>query len=178
MIASLDDAWSWYTSARTLSRWTDRLAVKYWNTDSWAETLRLDNQFRFVESSRIREQSRTVLADLDDLCVLLMFSVFEAVVRERARLDVERSLPERLHPAVEHAVRGLQREIETGSFRGVTAAFRSVDPDLIEEVDQVRRYRNWVAHGRRGSQPAFVDPPGAYDRLGRFLQKLTDATTT
>ena len=42
------------------------------------------------------------------------------------------------------------------------------DHDL-EEVNQVRRYRNWVAHGRRAAQPAAVSPKVAFERLTRFL---------
>jgi hypothetical protein len=68
-------------------------------------------------------------------------------------IDVEDSLPERLHPAVDHAINELKKDIERGSFWRVTAAFKSLDHDLVEKVDQVRRYRNWVVHGRRGKQP-------------------------
>jgi hypothetical protein len=41
---------------------------------------------------------------------------------------------------------------------------------LVEEVSQVREYRNFVAHGRQeGKRPANVTPRMAYQRLGRFL---------
>ena len=45
---------------------------------------------------------------------------------------------------------------------------------LVEEVNQVRRYRNWVAHGRRDDlRPKDnVEPREAYDRLTRFLAAL------
>jgi len=47
----------------------------------------------------------------------------------------------------------------------------------MEEVNQVRRYRNWVAHGRRDGPPAAVDPRTAYDRLQRFLDRMSAAAT-
>jgi hypothetical protein len=60
--------------------------------------------------------------------------------------------------------------IEVGSFFRVLEPYKSEGhADLIEEVNQVRRYRNWVAHGRRGEQPPSVAPRMAYERLSRFL---------
>ena len=53
-----------------------------------------------------------------------------------------------------------------------SSAIVDFDANLIEEVNQVRRYRNWVAHGRRTPQPAAVTPATAYDRLKRFLDHL------
>jgi hypothetical protein len=69
--------------------------------------------------------------------------------------------------------------LRDGSFFHVLEPFKEPDHDLVEQVNQVRRYRNWVAHGRRGDAPAFVDPPGAYDRLTRFLSLVgIDATNS
>ena len=59
-----------------------------------------------------------------------------------------------------------------GSFYHVLAPFRSQEPDLTEEVDQVREYRNWVAHGKRRAIKNAVTPEVAYDRLKRFLEKF------
>jgi len=36
-------------------------------------------------------------------------------------------------------------------------------------VNQVRRFRNWVSHGKRGPEPASVTPNVAFDRLKRCL---------
>jgi hypothetical protein len=62
--------------------------------------------------------------------------------------------------------------IEQGSFFKVLEPYKDLDANLIEEVNQVRRYRNWVAHGRRTEQPSAVSPATAYDRLKRFLDLL------
>jgi uncharacterized protein YutE (UPF0331/DUF86 family) len=69
----------------------------------------------------------------------------------------------------------LNDTIEHGSFYRVLEAYKILDPNLIEEVNQVRRYRNWVAHGRRGVPPDNVGPEAAYDRLGRFLERLENS---
>jgi hypothetical protein len=34
-----------------------------------------------------------------------------------------------------------------GSFFAVLQSYKGPDDNLIEQVNQVRRYRNWVAHG-------------------------------
>jgi hypothetical protein len=52
-----------------------------------------------------------------------------------------------------------------------------IGSDLIEQVSQVRHYRNWVAHGKRpnlrGKLPAKeLDPKDAFDRLKAFLEVL------
>lgn len=152
----------------------ERLAGRFWNRQEWDEALSLDNVFRHVEAGDLQDGARAILQDLDDLGVLLMFSVFEAVVRDRAWADIKDSLPGPLHPAVSHAVEDLKKDIESGSFGRVTEAFKSLDHDLIEKVNQVRRYRNWVAHGRRGEQRNFVTPEQALERLTEFLNKMSE----
>ena len=47
-----------------------------------------------------------------------------------------------------------------------------VSADLITQVDQVRDYRNWVAHGRRDAPTNNVPPEIAYERLTEFLSAL------
>ncbi len=150
----------------------ERLGQRFWDRVEWSQVLSHDNRFRDVEARDLREGAGTILSDLDDLAVLLMFSVFEAIVRDRALADVTRSLPEQLHPAVEHAIDELKKDIENGSFGKVTEAFKSLDHDLVEKVNQVRRYRNWVAHGRRTEQPSVVRPEAAYERLSEFLERM------
>jgi hypothetical protein len=175
MISTLDQACRWYEGERDLAKDMHRIGSNYWDEEPYASKLALDNRFRSVESSAIGERARAVLGDLDDLAVLLLFSVFEAIVRDQALIDVDGSLRYPLHPAVGHAVEDLKDDLRGGSFARVTAAYKSLDANLLEQVDQVRRYRNWVAHGRRGKQPELVDPARAFDRLNQFLDKMTEA---
>jgi hypothetical protein len=172
MISSLEDAWKWYEQVRTMAGHMERLGKRFWDREDWAQILGQDDCFRHVESDRLREEARAIRDDLDDLGVLLMFSVFEAIVRDRVLADVATSLPERLHPAVGHAINELKKDIETGSFGKVTEALKSLDRDLIEAVNQVRRYRNWVAHGRRDEQPPKVTPKVAYNRLAEPISTI------
>ncbi|MBY0528498.1 MAG: hypothetical protein K2R98_34225 [Gemmataceae bacterium] len=172
MIASLADAWRWYESARRLARTMGRLGEKHWNSLPWDGDLGRDDYLRELTSAEILDDSQSVLDDLDDLCVLLLFSVFEATIRERVLADVEAELPPLRHVAIKRALDDMKEGIEHGSFFKVLEPYKEFDVNLIEQVNQVRRYRNWVAHGRRTEQPAAVDPTTAYDRLRRFLGHL------
>ncbi|HEY7312506.1 MAG TPA: hypothetical protein VH643_24290 [Gemmataceae bacterium] len=161
MIASLADAWLWYESARRLVRTMGRLGENHWTNLPWDGGLGRDNQLKELTSAKILNDARTVLDDLDDLCVLLLFSVFEAAIRERVLAEVEVELPLPRHVAIRRALEEMKEGIAHGSFFKVLEPYKHLDADLIEHVNQVRRYRNWVAHGRRTERPAVVNPTTA-----------------
>jgi len=152
-----------------------RMGRKHWDELPWGEdsSLGRDERLRDVTATILVEQSRVVSDDLDDLCVLLLFSVFEATVRDRVLVDVQDELPAIRHGALESAVSRMTDGIKNGSFyNNVLVHYKRADATLVEEVNQVRRYRNWVAHGRRGEQPDVVHPRTARDRLQRFLDRV------
>lgn len=175
MMTTLDDAWNWYESVKSLTQTMDRLGKKFWETLPWDDDLGRDERLKELEASDIVDMSATVLRDLDDLCVLLLFSVFEAIVRDLVIRDVDAELPAFKHVALKRAIVEMKEDIEQGSFFKVLDPYKEVDANLVEEVNQVRRYRNWVAHGRRSAQPPVVDPRSAYDRLQRFLDNLNSS---
>jgi hypothetical protein len=172
VIGSLDDAWRWYESARQLAETLARLGEKHWTNLPWDGALGRDDRLNQLTSASILSDAHRVIGDLDDLCVLLLFSVFEATVRNRVLEDTARELPAVSHLAIKRALDTMREGIEHGSFFRVLEPYKDFDADLIEQVNQVRRYRNWVAHGRRTEQPAAVDPTMAYDRLKQFLNYL------
>lgn len=172
MIASLADAWNWYESTRNLALAMQRLGQKHWDALSWEGPLGRDERLRHLDADDIAAQTTTILDDLNDLCVLLLFSVFEASVRAQVLRDLEKELPGLQHPTLRHAVAELKDAVEQGSFFRLLEPYKIGDADLVEEVNQVRRYRNWVAHGRRGASPFVVNPESAYNRLERFLSLL------
>ncbi|HZT80677.1 MAG TPA: hypothetical protein VFA26_10660 [Gemmataceae bacterium] len=169
MIASLADAWRWYESARTLTLAMARLGAKHWKDLPWEGSLGRDERLKSLDRGEIRANSQAVLEDLDDLCVLLLFSVFEANIRSRVLAEIEIEVPGLRHVALRHAVATLREAIQYGSFFRILEPYKPLDANLIEKVNQVRRYRNWVAHGRRGPQPPAVSPQSAYMRLQQFL---------
>ena len=162
------------TLADQLEGWIHqrRFTVESTGDLPWDGAIGQDNHLKDLTSAKILDGSQTVLDDLDDLCVLLLFSVFEATVRERVLSEVEAELPPPRHVAIKRALDEMKEGIEQGSFFKVLEPYKNLDANLVEEVNQVRRYRNWVAHGRRSSQPAAVTPATAYERLKRLLDRI------
>src|SRR5580658_5022783 len=104
VIASLADAWHWYQRARLLAQTMERLGKNHWNNLPWEGDLGRDSHLKNLTSENIIDGSNTILDDLDDLCVLLLFSVFEATIRDRVLADVEAELPPLQHLAIKRAL--------------------------------------------------------------------------
>jgi hypothetical protein len=177
VIRSLEDAQRWYDAVRKVVGWMERTARRYWDEELGEETLRAtlhrDDVFRDLEKAKIQDLARRVNDDLDDLAVLLLFSVFEATVRDRTLEEMNRELEKPpSHPALKKAFDDAKDAVEHGSFGRLSESYRGLDPDLRTMVDQVRHYRNWVAHGRRGAVKNNIDPKAAFARLGQFLELL------
>ena len=104
------------------------------------ETLHKDNAFKEFEASEIRTLPRSVKDHLDDLAVLLVFSVFESTVRDRTLNEMKRELPVApRHPALQKALADARDAIERGSFVRIIETYKSLDPNLKTLVDQVRK---------------------------------------
>lgn len=176
-MTSLEDAWQWYVAVRQQAKLAKRLAGKYWPDLPWDGAMGRDEFVRDLPPERLLESSEFVTDHLNDLAVLVLFSVFEATVREAVLSNVKPEIEQLRHPSLRHAAREACEAIENGSFFRVVEPFKvGGNADLIEQVNQVRRYRNWVAHGRRGQPPGTVDPQVAYDRLTQFLKLLLPPT--
>jgi hypothetical protein len=172
VIESLDDAWKWYSAVKKLAADMRHLAGRC-DSPEWRALLDQSNRLRELTAADLQDMADTILDDLADLVVLVLFSVFEASVRTQALSDVDRSTTLITHAAVKQAVKELKEAITSGSFARVTAAFQQMDVNLTEQVNQVRKYRNWVAHGRREAPEHNVTPEMAFDRLGRYLALMT-----
>ena len=81
-------------------------------------------------------------------------------------------------PILKEAAQDAIQGVEEGSFyRRVLYPLKEqerVSADIVTQVDQVRDYRNWVAHGRRerATDLSNVTPRLAYERLREFLALL------
>jgi hypothetical protein len=172
MIQSLGDAWKWYTAVRTLAYDMIHVAGR-WDRPEWAAAASHDNRLGDRTAGDLSDMARTILDDLDHLAVLVLFSVFESSVRAQAEADVDRELALISHAAVLQVVKELKEAIANGSFAKVTAAYQQLNTDLTAQVNQIRKFRNWVAHGRRGEPENNVLPDEAFERLTRYLDLLS-----
>jgi hypothetical protein len=167
---TLDEAWAWYMNTRRLVRLMSRVADRYWTDLPWA-LMEKDEHFKTVERADVIKDAGKVLAEIDDIAVFVIFSVFEAIVRDHVLKEVAAEVIEIKHPALVKAAANFKVGLEEGSFyNNVLDLYKSVDHDLVEQVNQVRQYRNWVAHGRRPERvPTNVTPRVAHDRMQEFL---------
>jgi len=154
----------------------DRLGRKHWDSLPWDGPLGRDDQLKNLESGAITTGSTFCLEHLDDFAVLILFSVFESIVRDQVLSDIAVEKTRLRHAIIVQIVEDAVQEIEHGSFYRVLETFKGNGAELVEEVNQVRRYRNWVAHGRRTAKPHAVDPETAFNRLKAFLETLKPAS--
>ena len=170
---TLEEAWCWYSDIKKTSNRMRRVGERYWDVIPWNEApWRSDRHFVSLTKEEVTGQAANGLRDLDDLAIVVLFSVFEAIVRGTVLDQIEREDSPDHHPIVGRAIETAKERVREGSFFAVLDAYKGSDDDMIEEINQVRKYRNWVAHGRRNEPPPFVSPEVAYERLDRFLGRF------
>jgi hypothetical protein len=175
---TLGDAWEWYNATKQNLARMRRLGEKHW--DSLASlpdaSVWHDDHFKWLEAGDIEAETAVSLRPIDDLAVVLLFSVFESRVRDYLIELIEPQAHAITHPILKEAADDAIQGVREGSFyRRVLDPLKkqsSLVADLVTQVDQVRDYRNWVAHGRRDAPTNNVTPKTAYDRLTEFLAAL------
>lgn len=103
------------------------------------------------EAKRLLAQAKT---ELDDWAIVSLVSIFERILLEHDR-------PPLRSKTLREETKGLPNAIK--QFRKLVAT-RTYD-----DVERLREYRNWVAHGKRWGNPVHADPVSAYQRLVDFL---------
>jgi hypothetical protein len=170
---TLDEAWNWYEKTKRQLSLFGRIGRKHWENLPWDGEIGRDDQLKPLVASGIVADTNFCLDHLNDFAVLILFSAFESILRDRAQSDVKSERNRLNHPLVTRILDEAIQDIGQSSIFRVLDVFKGQDANLVEEVNQVRRYRNWVAHGRRREPQSAVDPEAAYDRLNRFLDRFT-----
>lgn len=174
---TLADAWDWYRSTRRSLEQIQRIGRKYWNDIPWeVAPMGRDDDFRMLDAPEIEKATSASLAPIDDLAVVVLFSVFESLVRDHLVKRIKPEAAALTDPILKQAADDAIRGVEEGSFYlrvlGPLKEQSRAPADLVTQVDQVRDYRNWVAHGRREKPLNNLTPQVAYDRLQEFLAAL------
>ncbi len=176
---TLADAWNWYEATkRNLARMR-RLARRHWHDPSLKDaSIWQDDQFRMLDPVVIAAETEASLKPIDDLAIVVLFSVFESQVRDYLVARIKPEAVSLTDPILKAAADDAIQGVEEGSFyRRVLFPLKEqvhISADLITQVDQIRHYRNWVAHGRRESvsDVSNITPRTAYERLTEFLAVL------
>jgi hypothetical protein len=170
---TLREAWQWYEDTKSSLRRMSRIGRVWWDLIPWDRRPWLgDRHFIELEKQDVTGPADNGYENLDDIAVVVLFSVFEATVRGEVLKQVGVEETQYQHRTIIAAIETAKERVSEGSFFAVLEPFKTADSNLIEQVHQVRKFRNWVSHGKRGEQPALVDPPTAYDRLTRCLNLL------
>jgi hypothetical protein len=154
-----------------------RLGEKHWDHPSLENaSIWQDDRFKMLEATEIVAETTDSLKPIADLAVVVLFSVFESRVRDYLIEQIEPQAGRITDPILQEAAEDAIQGVKEGSFyRRVLEPLKNqhrVSANLITQVDQVRDYRNWVAHGRRQAPTNNVTPEVAYDRLSEFLAAL------
>jgi hypothetical protein len=169
---TLEQAWLWYQETSRVLRLMNRLGEVHWTRLPWEGELGQDESLKPVEGKWLATAANRGLEQLNDLAIVLFFSIFESIVREGIRAEVEVESRTLKHPVLQNAAEKTDQELDRGSFHKVLDLLKTYDVNLVEQVRQVRRYRNWVSHGRRGKPAQQLDPEMAHKRLSDFLKRL------
>ncbi|MHC5057486.1 MAG: hypothetical protein ACYTKD_22660 [Planctomycetota bacterium] len=170
--AQLDDVWKWYLLCRDAFIAAGRLVERYpaalpGDSELFSETVP-------AAVSRLGDAQ----AELDDLVILALFAVFEREtisalqgVRDSAMSSLRRHAERELVSMALSDVEEWRLVELLDVFKGV------VDSDTVGLVKQIKKNRDWVAHGKKGERPLNLDPEEVRERLRRFLEELNAALT-
>ena len=157
-----------------------RLGTHYWNDESLKDaSFWQDERFKQLEASDIEAETTKAIQPLNDLGVLVLFSVFEAAVRDHFESEIKPLTVNIGHPILQQAANEVLEGIKQGSFaNNVLSPLQDqgeITAPLSDKVKQVRDYRNWVAHGKREPRPQDIINLTAnetFSRLKEFLDTL------
>jgi hypothetical protein len=175
---TLADAWNWYEATNRILGRMRRLGSNHWDDLGKKRDISLwqDDEFKFLEASDIDKETTVSLKPIDDLAVVVLFSVFESRVRDYLIEQISPQAFSLTDPILKEAADDAIQGVKEGSYyRRILDPLKKqgrVSADLVTQVDQVRDYRNWVAHGRRDAPRNNVTPEIAYERLNEFLAAL------
>lgn len=112
----------------------------------------------------------------DDFVVLSLWAIFERLLVEEVQKESRKMLSgnelllftSKVHSKIEKEVEYWRADDVLDLFKG------RVDADLIGNVKQVKRYRDWVAHrNQKKSKPKDVTPEIAYKILSAVAKEIT-----
>src|SRR5262245_8894765 len=114
---TLADAWDWYESTRRNLERMQRLGRKHWGTFDWGNLpIGRDDEFRLLETEDIERETAAGLDPIDDLAVVVLFSVFESLVRSHVVSLIEPEASVLTDQILRHAADDAIRGVEDGSF--------------------------------------------------------------
>ena len=128
--------------------------------------------FLSTPSEKADELIRKSRSDADDYVILSLWAVFERKLFEylqRISKNISESNRSDFNKKVQNKI---ENEIEYWKLDAILDLFKVVvNPELIGNAKQVKRYRDWVAHRNPNKgAPANVPPKTAYEILSNIIE--------
>lgn len=90
---TLDEAWAWYRATAEGAKRLTHLA-KFWNrlpwdqNNEWVSQIARDGVLGVLGADQMENEAHQVTRELNDLAVLLLFSVFEENIRDLIEFQI------------------------------------------------------------------------------------------
>jgi hypothetical protein len=130
------------------------------------------SQFLAATDQQVSDQLDTAQDMIDDQAVMFLYATFEAALRDHVVAQAG-LFGGAIHPSAQF---GLNMQSWFTELCGETRMDRvaglfspSVSQTLVAQAGSIRKYRHWLAHGKRGAIPPSVTPFFAYTSLTSFL---------
>jgi hypothetical protein len=98
---TLEDAWRWYVQTKRQVFLVRRLADLHWSELPWDGRLGNDDHFKELDPEQLKDDADFNLSQFDDLAVLVLFAVFESLVRDQLGTEIRAEIEEK---GISHAL--------------------------------------------------------------------------
>lgn len=163
----LDETMAWYKVVQA-----NQLLVAH-TLSHFPETVPDSSLFSSLSDAEAVQQLERSGAEIDDLTVLALVSFFEQLLLAYVRELAEQITAEQTEPVPGVLAEYAFKNAERWRFKEILKLFGSVaDASVLEKVEKLYDYRNWVAHGKHKLKPVTTDPFDAYGALSLFLKQI------
>ncbi|MEW6235905.1 MAG: hypothetical protein AB1656_11000 [Candidatus Omnitrophota bacterium] len=143
------------------------------------ENISLKEKTKFAEWEKEEAEDRIYESRTfaDDHVIVSLWAVFERKLLDYLQKEGNRLL---LGAATNFSLqvhRKIESEMEYWKSDDILNIFKTVvDPDLIGNAKQVKKYRDWIAHKNPNKNaPSNISPLGAYEILKKIIMDLESA---
>lgn len=164
----LDPVWNSYLIT------IDCLKVAYRSIEK--NELHLMSRTQFVGSPV--DEAKTMIKDsretIDDSVIVSLWAIFERNILEYLQFEGRKILGPNSTVFNTEVHRKIENEMEYWKSGDILDLFKSiVDPDLIGNAKQIKKYRDWIAHKNpKKGPPPNVPPKTAYKILSDIIAAI------
>lgn len=140
------------------------------------------NQFHLMNRTRFAgsavDEAKTMIKDsretIDDSVIVSLWAIFERNILEYLQFEGRKILGPKSTAFNTEIHRKIENEMEYWKSGDMLDLFKSiVDPDLIGNAKQIKKYRDWFAHKNpKKGPPPNVPPKTAYKILSDIIAAI------